>query len=184
MAQRSSRKRRKERQRAHRDVHGEPDAATPSEDDGQATMARGYARGRQKDEEARAALRPLRPGERPLAVTAAGIVALAFGLINLSAYLAGQEIQGERPSAIGVGLFTFVMLVAAYGCFRVRYWAVLGVQALLGLLIVIFSVVVIGAANVVTLLICLAVIVPSGVLFWYLVKAMARIQMPERPGAR
>ena len=181
MAQRSSRKRRKERQRATR-VPGE--GPRPGQDTGDTSMAAGYARGRKKDEEARAALRPLRPGERPKAVTAAGLAALAFGVINLTAYLAGQEIQGERPSAVGIGLFTLVMFVAAYGCFKVRYWAVLGVQALLGLLIVIFSVIVIGASSFVTLLICLAVIVPSGVLFWFLVKAMARIQMPERPGAR
>jgi len=44
-------------------------------------------------------------------------------------------------------------------------------------------VLVIGASNVVTLLICLAVIIPAGTLFWFLVKAMARIQMPERPGS-
>jgi hypothetical protein len=29
-------------------------------------------------------------------------------------------------------------------------------------------------------LISLAVIIPAGALFWFLVKAMARIQMPER----
>ena len=36
------------------------------------------------------------------------------------------------------------------------------------------------------LLVALAVVIiaAAGTLFWYLVKAMARIQMPERPGAR
>jgi hypothetical protein len=29
-----------------------------------------------------------------------------------------------------------------------------------------------------------AIVVPAGVLFWFLVKAMARIQMPDRPGTR
>jgi hypothetical protein len=33
---------------------------------------------------------------------------------------------------------------------------------------------------VVTVVICLAVIVPAGILFWSMVKALARIQMPER----
>jgi hypothetical protein len=28
------------------------------------------------------------------------------------------------------------------------------------------------------------IICAAGALFWFLVKAMARIQMPERPGAR
>ncbi len=146
-------------------------------------MARGYARGRAKNEAARAALEPLSPGERPRAVTVAAVVTFALGAINLAAYLAGQEIQGERPRPVGVGLFAAIMFAAAYGCFRVRYWAVLGVQALLGLLIVIFCLVLIGASTLASFVICLAVIGPSGMLFWFLVKAMARIQMPERPGA-
>jgi len=169
--QRSSRKRRKQPERAAPRRQPQPKGA---ERDG--PMARGYARGRAKDDAARAALEPLSPGERPRAVTAAAVVTLALGAINLAAYLAGREIQGERPSAVGIGIFTTTMFVAAYGCFRVRYWAVLGVQALLGLLIVIFCLVVIGARTFATFAICLAVIAPSGLLFWFLVKAMARIQ--------
>ena len=146
-------------------------------------MARGYARGRAKNEAARAALEPLAPGERPRAVTVAAVVTFGLGAINLVAYLAGQEIQGERPSPVGVGLFAAIMFAAAYGCFRVRYWAVLGVQVLLGLLIVIFCLVLIGASTLASFVICLAVIGPSGVLFWFLVKAMARIQMSQQQGA-
>jgi len=178
LAQRSSRKRRKERQRAQR---GSPREESGGEPD---SMARGYARGRAKDEAARAALEPLEAGERPLAVTIAGVLALAFGLANLTAYVVGTEIRDQRPAVIGVLLFTAVMLAAAYGCFRMRYWAVLGMQALLGLLIVIFSVLLISASTLVTVLICVGIIVPAGVLFWFLVKSLARIQMPERPGAR
>ena len=48
-----------------------PEAA-PARDD---RMARGYARGRERDEAARAALEPLAPGERPLAVTIAALLA-------------------------------------------------------------------------------------------------------------
>ena len=40
------------------------------------------------------------------------------------------------------------MFVAAWGCFNVRYWAVLGMQALLGLSIVLFSLLLIGAENI------------------------------------
>ena len=118
-----------------REPGGAP-AAPPAEGDSDSDrMARGYARGRAKDEAARAALVPLAPGERPRAVTVAGVVAAFIGLANLVAFLAGMEIRGEQPSAVGVGLFTFIMLAAAYGCFRVRYWAVLGMQALLALTI-------------------------------------------------
>ena len=80
-------------------------------------------------------------------------------------------------------LYSGLMLVAAWGCFNVRYWAVLGMQALLGLAIVVFSLLVIRAESILALAIGLAVIGSAGTLFWFLVKSMARIQMPERPGA-
>ena len=184
MAQRSSRKRRKQRQRSAREPGTRPPGAAPDEADSDADrMARGYARGRAKDEAARAALVPLAAGERPRAVTAAGLVAAFIGLANLIAFLAGMEIRGEQPSAVGVGLFSFIMLAAAYGCFRVRYWAVLGMQALLGLTILIFSLLLIRAESVLAVVIAVAVVGGAGTLFWFLVKSMARIQMPQRPGA-
>jgi len=76
-----------------------------------------------------------------------------------------------------------VMLVAAYGCFKVRYWAVLGMQALLALTIMVFSLLIIRAESIGALAIGLAVLLGSGALFWFLIKSMARIQMPGRPGA-
>ena len=178
MAQRSSRKKRKQRQRSR-----EASPPAPAEA-GDERIARGYARGRAKDEAARAALVPLAEGERPLAVTIAGAVALVLALTNVVlGYIADFEIQGEKPSPAGVGLFTVVMLVAAYGCYRVRYWAVLGMQALLGLMILLFSLLVISASNVLALVVSLAIIGAAGTLFWFLIKSMARIQMPRRPGA-
>lgn len=163
--QRSSRKRRKERQRSE-----------------QQQMTRGYARSRAKDDAARDALVPLEPGERPTAVTVAAIVAFAFGLLNIVLYLAGLKIQGQRPQAAGTLSYTALMFIAAAGMWKVRYWAVLGMQALLAIVILVFSILIIRFENVVELLIALAVIVPAATLFWFLVKALARIQMPERPG--
>jgi hypothetical protein len=98
-------------------------------------------------------------------------------------YLAGYEISGERPALAGVLLYSGLMFVAAWGCFNVRYWAVLGMQALLGLSIVLFSLLVIGAKNILVAAVSLVTIALAGTLFWFLVKSMARIQMPERPGS-
>ena len=56
-------------------------------------------------------------------------------------------------------------------------------RQLLGLAIVIFSLLLISAESILALVISLAVIGSAGTLFWFLVKAMARIQMPERPGS-
>jgi len=145
-------------------------------------MADRYARSRARDEAARAALKPLEPGERPRAVTAAAVVTGLLGVVNFGAYLAGVEVRGKPPSLVGILLFTALMLAAAWGAWNVRYWAVLGIQALLGLTTVIFSLLAIKSENPGELLIALAVIGAAGTLFWFLVKCMARIQMPERPG--
>ena len=75
------------------------------------------------------------------------------------------------------------MFAAAYGCFKVRYWAVLGMQALLGLTIILFSLLIVRAESIGALAIGLVVLLGSGTLFWFLIKSMARIQMPQRPGA-
>ena len=138
------------------------------------------SRSEQKNEAARVALVPLEPGERPGPVTAGAIVAAALGLLNLGLYVAGFEIDGERPQIVGVLAFSALMLAAAWGMWNVRYWAVLGMQALLGLLIVVLSLVLVTAESIWGVLLLLAIIIPAGALFWLMVKAMARIQMPSR----
>ena len=188
MAQRTSRKRRKERRRAEAAPAVEEREAAPAVEERPAAsadnpMARRYARGREKDAAARAALEPLGEGERPGAVTVAGVLALLLGLANIAAYAAGLEVQGDRPSVVGVLFYSGLMFVAAWGCLTSRYWAVLGMQVLLGLLLVIFSLLIIRAETVLSVVIALAVLGSAGTLFWKLVKAMARIQMPARPGA-
>jgi hypothetical protein len=133
-----------------------------------------------KDDEAREKLVPLREGERPAAVTVAAVVTLALVSINLIAYLVGLEVRGERVPALSIGIFTALMLAMAWGLWRARYWAVLGMEAILGMVVVFFSLALMTAENLTTVLIVLAVVAPAGTLFWFLVKAMARIQMPER----
>jgi hypothetical protein len=146
----------------------------------QRQRSRPPSRSELKDAEARAALVPLEPGDRPTAVTISAFVAAALGLVNLALYVAGFEIDGERPQAVGVLAFSALMLTAAWGMWKLRYWAVLGMQGLLGLVILIFSLVAVTAASVWALLITLAIVGSAGTLFWFMVKAMARIQMPRR----
>ena len=145
-----------------------------------APQPRPPSRSELKDAEARAALVPLAPGERPTAVTVGAIVAATLGLLNVGLYAAGFEIDGERPQVVGVLAFSALMLTAAWGMWKVRYWAVLGMQALLGLVILVFSLFAMTAASVWALLLALAVIGSAGTLFWFMVKALARIQMPTR----
>jgi hypothetical protein len=184
LAQRSSRKRRKERQRARTEegavAEVEPtEAAEPAGDN----LSRGYARSRAKNDAAREALEPLKEGERPTAVIVAGVVALLLGLGNVVSYFAGLKVQGTQPSFAGIAVYSALMFAAAWGCFKLRYWAVLGMQALLVLGILIFSLLAVKAESVLALVIAVAVLLAAGTLFWFLIKSMARIQMPERPGA-
>jgi hypothetical protein len=173
LAQRGKRQRRKKRQRGGAES---PAAERPA--------GGYYARSRERDAEARAKLEPLERGERPTAVTVGAVLALVLALANFGAWLAGLEVQGDRPSAAGVVAYSGLMLVVAYGMWRAKYWAVLGMHALLAILIIVFALLAVQAENVVSLLIALAVIAGAGTLFWFLIKAMARIQMPPRPGSQ
>ena len=137
------------------------------------------SRSEQKNAEARAALVPLEPGERPAAVTVGAVVAAIFGISNFVMYAARVEIRGQEPNA-GVLLFGALMLAAAWGMWKVRYWAVLGMQALLALIILAFSISAMTVSSVLGVTIVVVVIAGAGTLFWFMVKAMARIQMPTR----
>jgi hypothetical protein len=143
-----------------------------------------YARSRQRDAEARAKLEPLEAGERPTAVTVGAVIALLLALANFGAWVAGLEVQGDRPSVLGVLAYSGLMLLVAYGMWKAKYWAVLGMHALLAILILVFALLAVQAENVLSLMIALAVITAAGTLFWFLIKAMARIQMPPRPGSQ
>ena len=145
-------------------------------------MRRGYARGRARDDAVRDQLEPLAPGERPKAIVVAAAVALVLGLANLILFLAGWEVRGEEPQAGGVLVFSALMLAAAVGMWRLRYWAVLGFQALLGISIAISALSLLVASNLQAAALSLAVVLGAGTLFWFLVRVMARIQMPERGG--
>ncbi|MGI8804282.1 MAG: hypothetical protein ACR2IN_01035 [Thermoleophilaceae bacterium] len=141
---------------------------------------RGYSRSEERNAATRAALEPLRQGERPRAVTLGAVAAFLIAVANLIAYAAGLEVGGERPAITFVLAQSGLLLIAAWGMWLVRYWAVLGMQAMLAILIVIFAVLLVVANNVLAALISVAMIAAAGTLFWFLVKAMARIQMPER----
>jgi hypothetical protein len=142
------------------------------------------SRSEQKNAEARAKLVPLAPGERPLAVTIGAVITAIAATVNFVLYLGGQEIQGGRPALAGMIGFTGLMYAMAFGLWKARYWAVLGLMALLGIIVVFFSLFALRAENAKSVLFVLAIIIPSGTLFWFLIRAMARIQMPERPGTQ
>jgi hypothetical protein len=185
MAERKSRKRREPR------VENQSARAEPAPTDTTVApdpMGRGYARSRQRNEAARAALKPLRPGERPLAVTIGAIAAAALAVANLIAlalgYNSGEDTLSPGSDATGSILAAVILAIVAYGMWRARYWGVLGMQTLLALTLIFASLGLITANTLWAAGLLVVIIAAAGALFWFLVKAMARIQMPERPSSQ
>jgi hypothetical protein len=151
-------------------------APTPRE-----RMEHGYARAEQRNREVRENLAPLAEGERPLVVTIGAAIAALLCVSILVGYLAGVKVEGNKPHLAQVLAPALLMGVMAWGMWRARYWAVLGFQLLLVFLI--FSAV-FGLAVQATRGAPKAApprqLANSGTFFFFMVKAMARIQMPSR----
>jgi hypothetical protein len=143
-------------------------------------LEQGYSRSREREDRIRAGLTPLAPDERPLALRLSALLALVIALSNVIALAAGAKVQGKSP-VLGGLLFAAIMALAAVGLWRKRYWAVLGFEALLGLSVVYAALSLMVAANGLAALLCVVVIAIAGPLFWFLIRIMARIQMPQRP---
>ena len=156
----------------------ERDATSPTQ---RQRMAHGYARAEERNREAREALVPLREGERPLVVTIAAAISALIAASIVGGYLAGVGVDGEQPRLAQVLAPALLMGIMAWGMWRARYWAVLGFQLILVFLI--FSAVfglAVQAASVAQFVATLGLLAVSGGFFYFMVKAMARIQMPTR----
>jgi len=152
------------------------DQPTPRE-----RMERGYARAEQRNREARESLEPLATGERPLVVTIGAVIAALVCVSVVAGYLAGVQVEGGKPHFAQILAPALIMGAMAWGMWRARYWAVLGFQLLLVFLI--FSAVIglaVQAATVAQFAATLGLLAVSGTFFFFMVKAMARIQMPSR----
>lgn len=144
-------------------------------------MARGYAKAEQRNQEAREALEPLAEGERPTVVTLGAIVAGLIAISVVIGYATGVEVNGEQPKLAQVVAPAVIMGMMAWGMWHARYWAVLGFQLIL--VVVLFSAffgLVVGASSVSEVIGTLALLIVAGTFFFFMVKAMARIQMPAR----
>jgi hypothetical protein len=142
------------------------------------------SRSEAKNEAARRKLEPLAPGERPLAVTVGAILCGLIAVGNVIPLALGTKVEGAKVQPSGVILLSGLMIVAGIGMWKVRYWAVLGLQALLAITVVIAGLSILFANNWAAVALCLGFGLPGGFLFWKLVGAMARIQMPARPQPR
>jgi hypothetical protein len=187
-AERQKRKRRSEERVAAPVEAPEPGAAagngaTRPEETFQEKMSRRYE---ERNAEARAKLEPLEAGERPAAVTVGAVVAVLFALLfTVSAALAigGVHAGGRDIKPAPIILFALVFWAMAVGMWRARYWAVLGFQTILLLMMLASAVGLVAVSSVLQAVGTTLLLLGSGTLFYFMIRAMARIQMPEPPGA-
>jgi hypothetical protein len=167
---------RKRKRRGAGDAQSPTEKPTPRQ-----RMEQGYARAEQRNQQVREGLEPLGEGERPLVVTVGAVLAGLVALSILAGYLAGVEVEGDKPRFAQVLAPAVIMGMMAWGMWRARYWAVLGFQLLLVFLI--FSAVfglAVQASSPAEFAATLGLLAVAGTFFFFMVKAMARIQMPKR----
>lgn len=150
-------------------------------------MKAGYAKAEVKNQVARDALEPLVEGQRPAVVTvgaifSAVVAVLLWGSV-LYALVTGAEAGGRDVNIFQWAFFALVISAMAWGMWKAKYWAVLGFQMLLVLLILAGVLGMVTAPTLVQIIGTLILTAGLSVLFWFMVKAMARIQMPDRPGS-
>jgi hypothetical protein len=144
-------------------------------------MSRRYE---ERNAEARAKLEPLEPGERPRAVTVGAIVSAVLAVIfTVSAVLAvaGVDAGGRDIKPLPIVTFAVVFWVMAVGMWRARYWAVLGFQTLLLLMMLASAFGLVVVNSVLQAVGTTLLLAGSGALFYFMIRAMARIQMPSSP---
>lgn len=147
--------------------------------------AHGLSRSELRNEQAREDLEPLAEGERPGVVTIGALVSLAIAASIIIGYLAGFKVDvenstvDERPNPFQVFPPALLFAVMGWGMWRSRYWAVLGFEAIMAIIMVGSFITLIAATSVFKAISAAAVLIGAGLLFWFTVKALARIQMPE-----
>jgi hypothetical protein len=147
----------------------------------QERMRAGYAKGEVRNQEVRESLVPLAEEERPPVVTFGAILAALIAISIVVTYAAGVKVNGSTPHLTTVAAPALIMGALAWGMWKGRYWAAICFQVVLVFLI--FTAVyglLVEATSITEFAVTLGLLAVSGTLFWLMVKAMARIQMPER----
>ncbi|MEJ7824727.1 MAG: hypothetical protein WKF48_04830 [Solirubrobacteraceae bacterium] len=168
------------RKRGRRRTVAQPDETAPAPDPAPSR----YARNRARDEAIRQGLQPLEPGERPRAVTVAAILAFVLAAANLVATFTVEGLSSDQgdPTTFAL-LWTGLLVIAGAGMLARRYWAVLGFECILGLQILIFTLALTRVQKWWLAIVMVVAIGLMGWLFWKLIRPMARLQMPDRPGS-
>jgi hypothetical protein len=160
-------------------------SASPTPDKPSVAATAGH-RSEERNAAVRARLTPLGPDERPWPIVVGAFLALAIAVSNVVQVIVGGKVEFDKQhvSPVGPLIFSVLMVVCAVGMWQKRYWAVLGFQALLGLIILFFALLLVRASNALGFVIGAVVVAGGGFLFFKLVRVLSRIQMPTPPGPR
>ena len=134
----------------------------------------------ERDELARAALKPLQPGERPKSLLVAVGVCAVVAIAVLVGAATVHNLRSHGGSVPGAVLIAAVLALLGAGMLRLRYWAVLSFEALLAFQIIVTSLALVVASTITAALICTVGIGLGGWLFWKLIRVMGRLQAGER----
>ena len=188
-AERQKRKRRSG-ERAPSDAVGTAEPEDPQSNGAQqpaeSFQERMARRSEERNAEARAKLKPLEAGERPGAVTVGAIVSGTLAvIITVSAILAiaGVDAGDREIKPFPLIIFSAVLWAMTIGLWRARYWAVLGFQTLLLLVLLASAFGLVAVTSLLQAIGTLLLLAGSGALFYFMIRAMARIQMPKSPGS-
>lgn len=141
-------------------------------------MKRGYAKAELKNIEARKALEPISAENRPRIVLIA-CAWLLLACVSLVVSIITADGKGALGQRFGNALMLAVVLVAVWGTFRLRPWAILGTQTLFALAFV-FTILAAVFSDKVLLSIGLAVSgLITGWIFYRMINVMARVQKME-----
>jgi hypothetical protein len=134
-----------------------------------------------REEEARAALTPLAPGERPRALLVAVAVSGALAVAVIAGALSDRHLSRHGGSLAGAVFLAAIFALLAQGMYRRRYLAVLGFEGLLAFQIIVTSLALMLAETILAAVLYVIAIALGGWLFWKLIRIMGRIQAGERP---
>ena len=137
-------------------------------------------RGEARNEELRAQIVPLEPGERPRIITACAVLCAVVAIANVVLWGTGWDVRGTEVSTAGALIPAALFAVLAVGLWRVRLLAVAGMQTLLAITAIFASGALLVSSDLQAVVLSLLIVVGSGVLFWPLVRVNARIGARDR----
>jgi hypothetical protein len=118
-------------------------------------------------------------------VTAGAIVSAVLALIftasTVIAATGSVDVSGDDPSPFGIGIFAVALWLMTWGMWKARYWAVLGFQVLLLIALIVGALGLVAFSTVLQLVASLLLLAGSGSLFYFMIRALGRIQMPRPP---